>query len=92
MGDDNFRLPTESTPLDRSHKNLLLLITSVTLTAVPNLMHIRPLGALGQMGEFFYLFINTENCSLSIVLTACQEGGSTTLTVRVRYIIKAPLV
>ena len=41
--------PTESTPLDRSPKNLLLVITSAT--AVPNLVQIRPRGASGQMGE-----------------------------------------
>jgi len=46
-----FRPPTESTPLDRSPKNLLLLITSATPTAVPNLVQIRPRGASGQMGE-----------------------------------------
>jgi len=43
--------PTQSTPLDRSPKNLLLLITSATPTAVPNLVQIRPRGASGQMGE-----------------------------------------
>ena len=51
MGDGNFRPPTESTPLDRSPKNLLLLITSATPTAVPNLVQIRLRGASGQMGE-----------------------------------------
>ena len=49
--------PTESTPLDRSPKNLLLVITSVTPTAVPNLVQIRPRGASGQMENFIYLFI-----------------------------------
>jgi len=34
--------PTESTPLNRSPKNLLLVITSATPTAVPNLVQIRP--------------------------------------------------
>ena len=43
--------PTESTPLDRSPKNLLLVITSATPTAVPNLVQIRPRGASGQMRE-----------------------------------------
>ena len=51
MGDGNFRPPTESTPLDRSPKNLLLVITSVTPTAVLNLVQIRPRGASGQMDE-----------------------------------------
>ena len=46
-----FSTPTESTPLDRSPKNLLLVITSATPTAVPNLVQIRPRGASGQMGE-----------------------------------------
>ena len=36
-----FSTPTESTPLDRSPKKLLLVITSATPTAVPNLMQIR---------------------------------------------------
>jgi len=43
--------PTESTLLDRSPNNLLLVITSVAPTAVPNLVQIRPRGASGQMGE-----------------------------------------
>ena len=51
MGDGNFRPPTDSTPLDRSPKNLLLVITSATPTAVPDLVQIRPRGASGQMGE-----------------------------------------
>jgi len=46
-----FSTPTESTPLDRSPKNLLLVITSATPTAVPNLVQIRLRGASGQMGE-----------------------------------------
>jgi len=62
MGDGNFRPPTESTPFDRSPKNLLLVITSATPTAVANLVQIRLWGASGQMGEiylFIYLFIYT---------------------------------
>ena len=50
-GRGQFSTPTESTPLDRSPKNLLLVITSATPTAVPNLVQIRPRGASGQMGE-----------------------------------------
>ena len=46
-----FSTPTESTPLDRAPKNLLLVITSATPTAVPNLVQIRPRGASGQTGE-----------------------------------------
>ena len=46
-----FSTPTESTPLDRSPKYLLLVITSATPTAVPNLVQIRPRGASGQVGE-----------------------------------------
>ena len=42
---------TESTPLDRSPKNLLLVIKQATPTAVPNLVQIRPRVASGQMGE-----------------------------------------
>jgi len=61
MGDGNFRPPTESTPLDRSSKKLLLVITSSTPTAVPNLVQIRPRGLLGKWVKynenFFYLFI-----------------------------------
>ena len=41
----DFWPPTESTPVDRSSKNLLLVITSATSTAVPNLVQIRPQGA-----------------------------------------------
>ena len=50
-GRGQFSTPTESTPLDRSPKNLLLVITSATPTAVPNLVQIFPRGASGQMGE-----------------------------------------
>jgi len=46
-----FSTPTESTPLDRSPENLLLVITSATPTAVPNLVQIRPRGASEQMAE-----------------------------------------
>ena len=55
--------PTESTPLDRSPKNLLLVITSATPTAVPNLVQIRLRGGLWANGwnitkiSFIYLFI-----------------------------------
>ena len=50
-GRGQFSTPTESTPLDRSPQILLLVITSATPTAVPNLVQIRPRGASGQMGE-----------------------------------------
>ena len=43
--------PTESIPLDRSPKYLLLVIISSTPMAMPNLVQIRPRGASGQMGE-----------------------------------------
>jgi len=46
-----FSAATESTPLDRSPKNLVQVITSAAPTAVPNLVQIRPRGASGQMGE-----------------------------------------
>ena len=50
-GRGQFSTSTESTPLDGSPKTLLLVITSATPTAVPNLVQIRPRGACGQMGE-----------------------------------------
>jgi len=46
-----FSTPTESTPLDRSPKNLVRVITSPVPTAVPNLVQIRRWVASGQMGE-----------------------------------------
>ena len=53
--------PTDSTPLDRSPKNLVQMITSAAPTAVPNLVQTREGGSV-QMGElkrnvFIYLFI-----------------------------------
>jgi len=51
MGNCNFRPPTESTPLNRSPKNLTQVIMSATPTAVPHLVHIRPQGVSGRMGE-----------------------------------------
>ena len=42
-----FLTPTESTPLDRSPKNLSLVITSATPTAVPNFVQIHLRGASG---------------------------------------------
>jgi len=65
MGDGNFRPPTESTPLDRSPKNLVQVITSAAPTAVTNLVQIRRWGAFGQMGEkrknilFIPFFVNS---------------------------------
>ena len=61
-GRGQFSTPTESTPLDQSPKNLLLVITSATSTAVPNLVQIRPRGLLGKWVKyneilFIYLFI-----------------------------------
>ena len=56
-GRGQFSTPTESTPLDRSPNNLLLVITSATPTAVPNLVQIRPRGLLGKWvkyNEFFF--------------------------------------
>jgi len=60
MGDGNFRLPTEFTPLDRSPKHLVQVSMSAAPTAVTNLVQIRARGASGQMGKIqrnFYLFI-----------------------------------
>ena len=59
-GRGQFSTPTESTLLDRSPKNLLLVITSATPTAVPNLVQIRPRGGFWANGwniTNFYLFI-----------------------------------
>ena len=47
-GRGQFLTPTESTPPDRSPKNLLLVITSATPTALPNLVQIRPWGTSGK--------------------------------------------
>ena len=63
-----FLTPTESTPLDRSPKNLSLVITSATPTAVPNFVQIHLRGASGWniMKIFFtglrraYLFSSTH--------------------------------
>ena len=58
-----FSTTTESTPLDRSPKNLLPVITSATPTAVPNLVQICPRGLLGEWVKYnenffvIYLFI-----------------------------------
>ena len=46
-----FSTPTESTPFDRSPKNLVQVIMSAAPMAVTNLVQIRPRGASGQMGE-----------------------------------------
>jgi len=59
-----FSTTTESTPLDRSPKNLLPVITSATPMAVPNLVQICPRGLLGEWVKynekfFCYLFIYT---------------------------------
>ena len=54
----------ESTPLHRSQKYLLLVITSLTPTAAPNFVQIRPRGDSGQMGKikrfFVYLYLFRE--------------------------------
>ena len=46
-----FSTPTESTPFDRSPKNLVQVIMSAAPIAVTNLVQIRTRGASGQMGE-----------------------------------------
>ena len=60
MGKGNIRPHTESTPLNRSSKNLSQVITSATPTAVLNLVYSRPRWSSGRMGEiwptFFYLY------------------------------------
>jgi len=58
MGNDNFRPPTELTPLNRSPKNLSWVILSATPTAVRNLVHIPPRGLLGESVKYDHnLFI-----------------------------------
>jgi len=57
-----FSIPTESTPLDRSPKNLVQVITSAAPTAVPNLVQILRwggglLGKWVKYNEFFYLYL-----------------------------------
>ena len=63
MGDGNFRPPTESTPLDRSPKNLLLVITSRPLRLYQiwcKSVHEGLLGKWVKYNEhFFNLFIYT---------------------------------
>ena len=60
-GRGQFLTPTESTPLDQSPKNWLLVVTSATPTSMPNLVQIRPWGASGRMDEIWqkiiYFFI-----------------------------------
>ena len=56
MGDGNFRPPT---PLDRSQKNLVQVITSAAPTAAPNLVQIRRWGLMGKWvkyNEFFFIY------------------------------------
>ena len=60
MGKGNFRLPTESTPLNRSPKNLSQVITSAT----PTLCQIRCISVQGELlgtwvkynQNYFYLY------------------------------------
>jgi len=52
MGDGDFRPPTELAPLNRSPKNLSQVITSAAPTAMPNLVHIRPWGLLGEWVKY----------------------------------------
>ena len=59
MGDGNFRPPTEYTPLDRSAKILVQIITSAAPKAVPNLVQIRQWETSGQMGEIKRFLIYT---------------------------------
>ena len=53
-----FLRPTESTPLDRSPKNLVQVIMSATPMAVSNLVQIRPLGLLGKWDIYHKNFKN----------------------------------
>jgi len=70
MGEGNFRPPTESTPLNRSPKKLVQVITSVVApVAEPNLVQIHPwVGLLGKRVKcnedyflFIYLFVSLFN-------------------------------
>jgi len=63
-GRGQFLTPTESTSLDRSPKNLLLVIMLATNMAVLNLVQIRPWGATGKNGcnitnFFIYLYLSS---------------------------------
>jgi len=62
-----FDLPTESTPLNQSPKNLVQVIILAAPTAVPNLVQIRPWGFLGKWVKYndfliiiLYLFSGTH--------------------------------
>jgi len=59
MGDGNFRPLTESTPLDRSPKNLVHVITSTAPTAAPNLVQIRRWGFWASGWNITNFFIYT---------------------------------
>ena len=50
-----FDPPQNPHPLTDHQKKLLLVITSATPTAVPNLVQIRPRGASGQIYTLFFI-------------------------------------
>ena len=60
MGEGNFRPPTESTPLDRSPKNLLLVITSRPLRLYQiwcKSVHGGLLGKWVKYNEIFFIYL-----------------------------------
>ena len=60
MGEGTFRPPENPHPLTDHQKKLLIVITSATPTAVPNMVQIRLRGFLGECvnyNDFIYLFI-----------------------------------
>ena len=56
MGDGNFRPPTESTPLDRSPKNLVQVITSAAPTAAPNLKTVKSPYLCNRLTDFYEIW------------------------------------
>jgi len=56
MENGNVPPPIESTPHERSPKNLSHVITLATPTAMPNLVHIRPWGLLGELVKYNQFF------------------------------------
>jgi len=74
MGDSNFRPPTESTPLDRSPKNLVQVITFAAPTAMPNLVQIRPWGLLGKWVKYNNFLIYTLFSGVMLPLVPLAAG------------------
>jgi len=94
MGKGNFRPPpTESTPLNRSPTKFSQVITSETHTVVPNLVHIRSPGLLGEWVEynqnFIYLFMPLLETHLQIRpgdRFSCMIAQTTRIRVRMCFL------